>query len=59
MVTEIGEGQHILAHAITQRLTMTSSGAYETLIEGSSKPVAHIRACARITKMMRYSFTME
>jgi hypothetical protein len=42
-VMNIGGGQRILAHAIEQKLTLTSSGAYEMLVEGSTKPVAQIR----------------
>ena len=35
-----GEDKRILAHAIEQKLTLMSSGAYETLVEASAKPVA-------------------
>src|SRR6516164_2603222 len=35
-----GEGQRILGSAIVQELTLTSSGAYEPLAPGSTKPVA-------------------
>ena len=58
-IINIGGGQRILAHAIEQKLTLTSSGAYETLVEGSTKPVAQIRTHARIARVLRYSFTME
>ena len=54
-----GEDKRILAHAIEQRLTLTSSGAYELLTEGSTKPVAQIRTDAGIERVLRYSFTTE
>jgi len=46
MTSAIGEGQRILPHAITQRLTLTSSGAFEELTETSTKPVVQIRTHA-------------
>jgi hypothetical protein len=58
-VSNTVEGQRILPTAIEQKLTLTSSGAYETLVEVSSKPVAQIRTHAGITRVLRYSFTME
>ena len=54
-----GEGERILAQAIEQKLTLTSSGAYEMLTEGSTKPIAQVRTHAGIAKVMRYTFTME
>jgi hypothetical protein len=50
------EGQRILPAPITQLLTMTSSGAYEPLAEGSTKAVALARRHAGIAKVTRYSF---
>lgn len=48
----------ILAHAIRQRLTLTSSsGAFEELIEGSTKALAEVRTHAGICRVMRYRFT--
>ena len=44
-VMNIGGGQRILAHAIEQKLTLTSSGAYEMLTEGSTKPLRVKRKC--------------
>jgi hypothetical protein len=57
-VTEIGEGQRILPHTITQRLTLTSSGAFELLTEGSTKPVAEIRTHAGIARVMRFALSL-
>ena len=57
-VINIGEGQRILAHAIEQKLTLTSSGAYEMLTEGSTMPVAQIRTHAGIARVLHYTFTL-
>ena len=56
---EIGEGQRLLAHAIEQKLTLTSSGAYEMLTEGSTKSVAQIGTYSGIARVLRYTFTLE
>jgi hypothetical protein len=40
-VRKDGEGERILASAIVQEFTLTSSGAYEPLTEGSTKSIAH------------------
>jgi hypothetical protein len=50
------EGQRILASALTERLTMTSSGGYEPMTEGSTKAVAEIRTHAGIVRVTRFSF---
>ncbi len=39
-VIPTGEGQRMLATAITERFTRTSSGAFEPMTENSTKPVA-------------------
>jgi hypothetical protein len=57
-VTEIGETQRILAHAITQRLTFSSSGAYEEMRQGSTKAVAQVRHRAEIARVLRYQFSL-
>jgi hypothetical protein len=51
------EGQRILPHAITQKLTLSSCGIFE-LVEGSTKPVAQVRTHAGIVRVMRYSFPL-
>jgi hypothetical protein len=53
-----GEGERILASAITKKFTRTSSGALEPMTEGSTKPVASTITHAGITRVLRYSFTM-
>ena len=40
VVTEIGEGEPILAHAITENLITSSSGALVAATEGSTRPAA-------------------
>jgi hypothetical protein len=47
-----------LPAAIVQEFTLTSSGAYEPLTEGSTKPIAQILRHAGIVKLTRYSFTL-
>ena len=62
-VMNIGGGQRILAHAIEQKLTLTSSGAYEMLVEGSTKPVAQNQdACrdrARAALQLHHGMTWQ
>ena len=58
-IINIGGGQRILAHAIEQKLTLTSSGAYEMLTEGSTKSVAQIGTYSGIARVLRYTFTLE
>lgn len=48
----------MVAHAITQRLTLTSCGIFEELIEGSTKPVTEVRTHAGIARVVRYSFAI-
>jgi hypothetical protein len=54
-----GEGERILASAIVEELTLSSSGALVPLTEGSTKAVAEVRRHAGIVKVARYTFTME
>jgi hypothetical protein len=51
-----GQGERILGSAITEHLTLTSSGAYVPLAPGSTKAVALTRRHAGIVKVQRYSF---
>jgi hypothetical protein len=53
------EGERILPAAIVQEFTLTSSGAYELMTEGSTKPIAQILRHAGIVRVLRYTFTME
>jgi hypothetical protein len=54
-----GEGERLLPNAIDQKLTLTSSGAYELLTQGSTKAIAMTKTFASVTTVRRYSFTME
>jgi len=49
------EGQRILGAAITERLALSSSGAYEPLAE-ATEAVAEIRTHAGIVRVTRFSF---
>ena len=55
---EEGEGQRILPNAIEQPLTLTSSGAYEALVPGSTKAVAHVVRHAGIVRVLRFKFSI-
>jgi len=52
------EGQRILASAIVERMTLTSSGAFEPMTEGSTKTV-HLRTHAGIVRVRRYRFAIS
>ena len=54
-----GEGERILANAVTQVLTLSSSGALEPLTSASSRPVATKVVHAGVARVPRYAFTME
>jgi len=54
----IGQGERILPTAIVQEFTMTSSGAFELMTEGSTKVVAEVRTLAGIVQIYRYSFQL-
>jgi hypothetical protein len=47
-----------LPTAIVQEFTMTSSGAFELMTEGSTKVVAEVRTLAGIVQIYRYSFQL-
>jgi hypothetical protein len=51
------EGERILPGTITEALTLTSSGAFEPLTEGSTTAVAQVRHHAGIARVLRYTFT--
>jgi hypothetical protein len=57
-VHEAGEGERILATAITQQFTLTADGEFEPMTEGSTKPIAETRAHAGICTVKRYAFDM-
>jgi hypothetical protein len=52
------EGQRLLATPITERLTLTSSGAFQPLTDGSTEAVVEIRTHVGIVRVMRYRFTI-
>jgi hypothetical protein len=47
----------ILAHGITQWLTLSSSGAYMEVTGGSTMVVAMVRSHAGIVPVQRYTFS--
>jgi hypothetical protein len=55
---EAGEGQRILAHAVTQMLEVRADGTYGPLTEGSTKPVAISVTKPGIATVRRYSFRL-
>jgi hypothetical protein len=57
VVTEIGETQRILAHAITEMLT-TSSGALVAATDDSTRPVATQITQAGLAVVMQYELRM-
>jgi hypothetical protein len=57
-VRDLGEGERILAAAITEQFTLNAAGEFEALVEGSTKPVAQTMRHAGIVKVKRYGFSM-
>jgi hypothetical protein len=57
-VTEIGEGEGIVAHAVAQKLTLTSCGVFEEMTPGSTKPVVQMRTHAAIVCILRFAFAL-
>ncbi|SRR5579871_1212832 len=56
-LTELAPGQRIIAGTIVERLTMTSSGAFEPATEGSTKPIIE-RSHAGIVPTQRFTFAL-
>jgi hypothetical protein len=54
----MGEGERIVAAAITERFTLTADGEFEAQVEGSTKAVAQTRRHGGIVKVLRYTFDM-
>jgi hypothetical protein len=52
------ETTRIIAGTITEKLTLTSCGAFEALTEGSTKPVAEVRRHHGIVRTRRYAFSI-
>jgi len=57
-VRDLGDGERILATAITERFTTRADGEFEPLVEGSTKPIASTVTHAGIVRIKRYSFDM-
>jgi hypothetical protein len=57
-LTQIDGGERILHSAITEKFTLTSSGALEPLTADSTKPIAQTRSHAGIGKTRRFVFDM-
>jgi hypothetical protein len=57
-LTEIEGGERIIAGAITERLELSSSGAFVPATEGSTKPIATTVVHSGICKVERFAFSM-
>jgi hypothetical protein len=57
-VTEMGEGERILATAIVERFVARADGEFEQLTEGSTNPIALTVTHGGIVKVRRYAFSM-
>ena len=53
-----GQGERIIAGTIVERLTLTSSGAFEQLTPGQHQGGAKIRTHAGMARVLRYRFTI-
>ena len=58
VVTEIGETQRILAHAITEMLTTSSSGALIPATEASTRPVTVQMTQPGLATVIQYDLRM-
>jgi hypothetical protein len=56
---DIEPGERILHSAITEKFTLTSSGALEPLTADSTKPIAQTRLHAGFVKTRRFVFDMR
>jgi hypothetical protein len=54
----LGDGERILATAITEQCTLNAGGEFEPLTQGSTKPIASTVTHAGIVKMKRFAFDM-
>jgi hypothetical protein len=57
-LAEIGTGERILAHAITERFTRRVDGELEPLTAESTRPIAETRTHAGICRVRQYGFEM-
>ena len=58
MSVKIGEGERILATAITQQFTLRADGELEPATAESTRPIASTRTHAGIVRVKRYAFRM-
>jgi hypothetical protein len=57
-VRDIGDGERIVATAITERFCRGADGELEPLTSGSTRAVAQVVAHAGVCKVKRYAFRM-
>ena len=57
-VRDLGDGERILAAAITEKFVTRADGELEPLTPGSTRPVTSTVTHAGICKMKRYAFSM-
>jgi hypothetical protein len=57
-VRDLGDGERILAAAITERFVRRADGELEPLVEGSTRPIAEARTHAGICKVRRFGFSI-
>jgi hypothetical protein len=57
-VRDLGDGERILAAAITEQFTLNAAGEFEALVEGSTKPISLTQTHAGIARVRRYGFSM-
>ena len=50
--------KRLLANAIVQQLTLTSSGAFELATENSTKPIAMTKTFAGVVPVLRFCFAL-
>jgi hypothetical protein len=58
-VRPAGQGQRLLAAAITERFTTNAKGEFEPLTEGSSRQTASTVTHAGFVEVRRYSFAIR
>jgi hypothetical protein len=57
-VVEIGEGQRILPHQITEKFVTRADGELELLTEGSTRPITSVVTHAGIVRTKQFAFSM-
>jgi hypothetical protein len=59
VVIEIGEGERILATALTQQFTLRADGEFEPAMAESTRPTAQTVTHGGICKVRRYTFNTQ